>query len=134
MGHLCHIFLGPPSVDGHWVFSRVVAMATSAAVRTVAYGPLDLSEVCFLRVCTQDGLVLSQMRALFGPHEIPGIPHANHHHHRTLSPQQWHTRDWTLAPDEWGLGSLWQDGGSTLFRPGPGPVWHSISVAHLPAP
>ena len=56
MGHLCHIFLGPPSVDGHWGFCRVMAMATSAAVRTAAYGPLNLCEVCSLRVCTQDGL------------------------------------------------------------------------------
>lgn len=56
MGHLCHIFLGLPSVDGHWGFFRVVAMATSAAVCTAAYGPLDLSEVCSLRVCPQDGL------------------------------------------------------------------------------
>lgn len=74
MLHLCHIFLGPPFVDGHWGLFRVLPMANSAAVSMAAYGPLDPSEVCPLRACTREGGVLGHMGALLGPHEISATP------------------------------------------------------------
>ena len=97
------------------------------------YGPLDLSEVSSLRVCTQDGVCSVRWElslVLMKPQASP-LPTTTHH--PTLIPQQWHTRDWTSGPDEWGLGSLGRDGGPTLFRPGLAPVWRSVSVARLPA-
>ena len=50
--HMCHLFSGPPRVDGRWGLLRVLAMANSVAVSVAVWAPSDLPEVGPLRVCT----------------------------------------------------------------------------------
>ena len=102
MLHLCHLFSGPPHVDGRWGLLRVLAMANSVAVSVALWAPSDLPEVCPLRVCTLEG------RQCSGTWELSLVPVKSQPPelqtttpHPTLSPQPCHTRDWTLAPDEW---------------------------------
>lgn len=100
--HMCHLFSGPPRVDGRWGLLRVLAMANSVAVSVAVWAPSDLPEVCPLRVCTLEGRLCSvtwELSLVLVKSQPPERPTTTPH--PTMCPQPCHTRDWTFAPDEW---------------------------------
>lgn len=80
MLHLCHLFSGPPRVDGRWGLLRVLAMANSVAVSVAVCAPLRPPR-CLPSAGVYPGgtAVLGHTGALLGPREISATRAANHH-------------------------------------------------------